>query len=101
MEALYAERGVTVSYESARRWANLFGPKIAVYLRKRRRRLATTWHLGEAYLKIDGRLVYLWRAVLVVGYCRTSRREAANARYWRIPLKNSAVQRCGSRQSRF
>ncbi len=23
----------------------------------------TTWHLDEVYLKIDGRLVYLWRAV--------------------------------------
>src|SRR6202011_3930439 len=23
----------------------------------------TTWHLDEVYLKIDGRMVYLWRAV--------------------------------------
>ena len=46
-----------------RRWVNHFGPKIAADLRKRRPKPHTTWHLDEVYLKIDGRLVYLWRAV--------------------------------------
>jgi MFS family permease len=32
-------------------------------LRKRRPKPHTTWHLDEVYLKIDGRMVYLWRAV--------------------------------------
>ena len=36
---------------------------IAADLRKRRPKPHTTWHLNEAYLKIDGRMVYLWRAV--------------------------------------
>jgi putative transposase len=36
---------------------------IAADLRKRRPRAHTTWHLDEVYLKIDGRLIYLWRAV--------------------------------------
>jgi putative transposase len=36
---------------------------IAAHLRKRRPRPHTTWHLDEVYLKIDGRMVYLWRAV--------------------------------------
>jgi len=42
---------------------NHFGPKIAADLRKRRPKPHTTWHLDEVYLKIDGRMVYLWRAV--------------------------------------
>ncbi len=42
---------------------NHFGPKIAADLRKRRPKPHTTWHLDEVYLKIDGRLAYLWRAV--------------------------------------
>jgi putative transposase len=58
-----AERGITVSYETVRRWVNHFGPKIAAGLRKRRPKPQMTWHLDEVYLKIDGRLVYLWRAV--------------------------------------
>ena len=63
VEDLLAERGITVSYETARRWVNHFGPLIAADLRKRRPKPHTTWHLDEVYLKIDGRLVYLWRAV--------------------------------------
>jgi putative transposase len=63
VEDLMAERGIAVSYESVRRWVNHFGPKIAADLRRRRPKPHTTWHLDEVYLKIDGRLVYLWRAV--------------------------------------
>ena len=36
---------------------------IAARLRKRRPKPHTIWHLDEVYLRIDGRLVYLWRAV--------------------------------------
>jgi len=63
IEDLLAERGVAVSYETVRRWVNHFGPVIAADLRKRRLKPHTTWHLDEVYLKIDGRMVYLWRAV--------------------------------------
>ena len=63
VEDLLAERGVAVSYETVRRWVNHFGPMIAADLRKRRQKPHTTWHLDEVYLKIDGRMVYLWRAV--------------------------------------
>ena len=63
VEDLLAERGVAVSYETVRRWVNHFGPMIAADLRKRRLKPHTTWHPDEVYLKIDGRMVYLWRPV--------------------------------------
>ena len=63
VEDLLAERGIEVSYESIRRWVTHFGPMIAADLRKRRPKPHTTWHLDEVYLKINGRMVYLWRAV--------------------------------------
>jgi putative transposase len=63
VEDLLAERGIAVSYETVRRWVNHFGPMIAADLRKRRPRPGTIWHLDEVYLKIAGRMVYLWRAV--------------------------------------
>jgi putative transposase len=63
VEDLLAERGVALSYETVRRWVNHFGPMIAADLRKRRLKPHGTWHLDEVYLKIDGRMVYLWRAV--------------------------------------
>ena len=63
VEDLLAERGVAISYETARRWVNHFGPIIAAELRKRRPKPHAVWHLDEVYLKIDGRMVYLWRAL--------------------------------------
>jgi putative transposase len=63
VEDLLAERGIGVSYETVRRWVNHFGPMIAAHLRKRRPKPHAAWHLDEVYLKIDGRMVYLWRAV--------------------------------------
>jgi putative transposase len=41
---------------------NHFGPVIAADVRKRRSMPYKTWHLDEVYLKIAGRMVYLWRA---------------------------------------
>jgi putative transposase len=63
VEDLLAERGIAVTYETVRRWVNHFGPMIAADLRRRRPKPHTTWHLDEVYLKIDGRMAYLWRAV--------------------------------------
>jgi len=63
VEDLLADRGIATSYETVRRWVNHFGPIIAAELRKRRPKPHSIWHLDEVNLKIDGRMVYLWRAV--------------------------------------
>ena len=93
VEDLLAERGIIVSYETVRRWVNHFGPKIAADLRKRRPRPHTTWHLDEVYLKIDGRLAYLWRAVDSEGevldvLVQTKRNKHAALKLMRKLLKN-------------
>ncbi len=63
VEDLLAERGITVSYETIRRWVNHFRPLVAADLRRRRSRPYGTWHLDEVFLRINRRMVYLWRAV--------------------------------------
>ena len=63
VDDLLAERGIMVSYETVRRWVKHFGSMIAADLRRRRPKPHSTWHLDEVFVKIDGRLVYLWRAV--------------------------------------
>jgi transposase-like protein len=63
VDDLLAERGIMVSYETVRRWVRYFGPTIAADLRRRRPKPHSTWHLDEVFIRIDGRLVYLWRAV--------------------------------------
>jgi putative transposase len=63
VEDLLAERGISLSYETVRRWVNHFGPMIAADLRKRRPKPFSVWRLVEAYLRTDGRMVYLWRGL--------------------------------------
>ena len=63
VEELLAERGLEVSYETVRRWVLKFGPGFARNLRRLRPRPADTWHLDEMVISIQGRRMYLWRAV--------------------------------------
>src|SRR4051812_463500 len=63
VEELLAERGIETAYESVRRWVIKFGPAFARNLRRMRPRPASTWHLDEMVVSIQGRRMYLWRAV--------------------------------------
>src|ERR687894_716440 len=63
VEELLAERGIETSYESVRRWVLKFGPMFARNLRRLRPRPTGRWHLDEMVVSIQGRWVYLWRAV--------------------------------------
>ena len=58
-----AERGVVLSYETIRDWAQKFGGTYAKRLRFGAPRLGDRWRLDEVYLSINGKLQYLWRAV--------------------------------------
>src|SRR3712207_1911471 len=63
VEELLAERGIETSYETVRRWVLKFGPAFARNLRRLRPRPTSTWHLDEVVVSIQGKRVYLWRAV--------------------------------------
>jgi putative transposase len=63
VEDLLAERGLTVSNESIRRWVLKFGPVIAKTLRGTRPKPHSRWHLDEMVVSIAGRQMYMWRAV--------------------------------------
>jgi putative transposase len=60
---ILAERGVIVSYETIRRWCLKFGQSFAQNLRRRRPRPGDKWYLDEVFIRINGTLHYLWRAV--------------------------------------
>src|SRR5256886_12680458 len=63
VEDMLAERGIDVSYETVRRWALKFGGIIARRLRRGRPRPDGRWHLDEVFVSINGRQLYVWRAV--------------------------------------
>ena len=59
---------IDISYETVRFWWNRFGPMFAAEIRKRRVLQMRChpqwrWHLDEVFVKINGKLCYLWRAV--------------------------------------
>ncbi len=68
VEDLLAERGIDISHETVRFWWNRFGPMFAAEIRKRRVAHMRSypqrrWHLDKVFVKINGKLCYLWRAV--------------------------------------
>jgi len=63
VEELLAVRSVVLSYETIREWCLKFGQTYANDLRRRSSQPGDKWHLDEVFLKINGRIHYLWRAV--------------------------------------
>ena len=67
VEDLLFKYGVDISHETVRFWWNRFGPMLAPEIRKRRINHCSysnwRWHLDEVFVKINGEMHYLWRAV--------------------------------------
>ena len=68
VEDLLFERGIDLCHETVRLWWNRFGPLFAAdILRQRVSRMRGfrqwRWHLDEMYVKLNGEMVYLSRAV--------------------------------------
>lgn len=68
VEDLLFERGIDVCYETVRHWWNRFGSMFAADIRRQRvNRMRGfrhwRWHVDEMYVKLNGEMVYLWRAV--------------------------------------
>ena len=97
IEELMVERGVDVSYETIRRWIEQFGPVFAKRIKARSPNPSTVWHLDEVYSKINGKMVYLWRAVDDEGtvldiVVQARRNKKAAMRLLRKLLKNNGVK---------
>ena len=68
VEDLLFERGIDICHETVRFWWNRFGPMFSADIRRQRvNRMRGfrqwKWHLDEMYVKLNGEMVYLWRAV--------------------------------------
>ena len=68
VEDLLFERGIDVCHETMRMWWNRFGPMFAGDIRRQRVSAMRgfrqwRWHLDEMFVKLNGEMVYLWRAV--------------------------------------
>ncbi|MEU2718378.1 IS6 family transposase [Streptomyces sp. NPDC007205] len=81
---LLFERGIQVSYEAIRLRCERFGPAYAAGLRRRQPRPGDRWHPDEVFIKVNGRMRFLRRAVdqdgNVLDILVTDRRDAKAAK---------------------
>ncbi len=96
VEELMLQRGWIVSYETVRHWCRKLGQAYADRLRRRRPRPAGYMAPGRVFIKINGELKYLWRAVNqdgnVLDILVQNRRDKATARrFFRRLLKKTRV----------
>jgi putative transposase len=68
VEDLLHERGIDICHETVRLWWRRFGPMFANEIRAKRvqamrQHTHWKWHLDEVYVRINGEMRYLWRAV--------------------------------------
>lgn len=97
VEDLLFERGIDVCHETVRHWWNRFGPLFAADIRRQRvSRMRGfrqwRWHLDEMYVKLNGEMVYLWRAVdhegeVLESYITRKRNKSAALAFMKKALK--------------
>ena len=67
VEDILFERGIDTCHKTVRLWWNRFGPMFSPEIRKRRVHHRSyscwRWHLDEVFVRINGEMFYLWRAV--------------------------------------
>lgn len=97
VEDLLFERGIDLCHETVRHWWNRFGPIFAADIRRQRvSRMRGfrhwRWHLDEMYVKLNGEMVYLWRAVdhegeVLESYVTRTRDKAAALKFMKKTMK--------------
>ena len=97
VEDLLHEHGIDISHETVRLWWNRFGPLMASDIRRQRvSRMRGfrhwRWHLDEMYVKLNGEMVYLWRAVdhegeILESYVTKTRDKSAALRFMKKAMK--------------
>ena len=97
VEDLLFERGIDLCHETVRLWWNRFGPLFAADIRRQRvQRMRGfrhwRWHLDEMYVRLNGEMVYLWRAVdhegeILESFVSKKRDKCAALRFMKKALK--------------
>ncbi|MDF1758081.1 MAG: IS6 family transposase [Legionellaceae bacterium] len=68
IEEMMLYRGISISYESIRKWCLKFASHFNDVLKKKEPARADKWHLDEMSTRINGEKYILWRAVDSEGY---------------------------------
>jgi len=63
LEEMMGERGVTVDHSTLNRWVIKYAPELEKAFRRRQCPVGRSWRMDETYVKIKGKVAYLYRAV--------------------------------------
>ncbi len=93
VETILAARSIVVSYETIRDWGLRFRRLFANELKRRRPRPGDQWHLDEVFIRVQGKLHFLWRAVDQHGHVldilvQSQRNTRAAKRFFRKLLRD-------------
>ena len=63
LEEMMIMRGAQVDHSTLQRWVKRFSRLIDKKVRARKKPVNDSWHMDETYIKLNGKWVYLYRAV--------------------------------------
>jgi putative transposase len=100
VEDLFIERDIDLCHETVRLWWKRFGPMFAADIRRQRvNRMRGfrqwRWHLDEMSVKLNGEMVYLWRAVDHESEILESFVTKKRDKYAALPFMKRALKRHG------
>ncbi len=60
---LWRKGGVNIDHATLKCWVIKYSSSLALAAKKSKRTVASSWRMDEAYIKVKGQWVYLYRAV--------------------------------------
>lgn len=91
-------RGASIDHATIQRWIIRFVPLIDDRVRKYKKPTGSSWRMDETYIKVNGKWVYLYRAVDSLGntiefLLRKNRDAIAAKAFFRKAFKNNGLPR--------
>jgi len=96
LEELAYIRGAVIDHSTLQRWIIKFVPLVDKQVRKRKKPVGSSWRMDETYIKLNGRWIYLYRAVDSLGdtiefLLRNHRDKVAARAFFRKAFKNHDI----------
>jgi putative transposase len=96
LEEMASIRGAVIDHATLQRWLIRFVPLIDKEIRRRKKPVGNSWRMDETYIKVNGKWVYLYRAVDSYGntiefLLRKYRDAVAAKAFFRKAFKNNGI----------
>lgn len=94
LEAMDTIRGISIDHATLQRWVIRFTALIDQQVRHKKKRVGFRWRMDETYIKVNGKSMYLYRAVDTDGdtidfLFRKHRDKASALAFFRKAIKNN------------